>query len=188
MFLILDSNIIPIKDTFESMIYIYNHSFANIVSSVTPVFKWNGAYCYPTDKRWLRINSNSNIKTYSGIGKVIDVKEYDVPLLFSLWNTCALRSIIDDVSLPENHKLDIEINKLLLNKGYHNLRLMDKNVNHINNGLNSVNTRLSEIIKEDTYTKYVPIVQEILPQTIYINTIKSNVKIGIYKYIRENFK
>lgn len=177
LFLVLDSNIIPVKSTFENMFYIYEHSFVNIVSSITPIFKWNNTHCYPTDKKWFKLSTTANVKNYQSIGKVVDVKEYDISLLFSLWNPIALTEILD-ASLPINHRLDIELCKKVTNKGYHNLRLLDQTVYHIENGLNSISTRLNEINKDDK----IKIQPDIVNKNRYknIEPINVNYKVAVF--------
>lgn len=135
--LIIEADAIPDSEAFEKMLEVYLHPFKKPLASVSPMYTWNKQHCYPTNTHWLTdgLNIPGGRAKCRGAGTVADVGEPGVPFVFSLWNPEALDMIHN--GLPTIVSLDQQLGKLLHEKGYHHLRVLEASIEHVDGGKRS---------------------------------------------------
>lgn len=106
------------------------------VASVSTIYKYNNFMCYPSHPNW---NKGITIFKDNLCGEVKYVGRQGVPFGFTLWK----RIVFDEFDLsklPPIWKLDSAFGRLLEEKGYHHLRLIDFYVEHYKRGIKSWKT------------------------------------------------
>jgi hypothetical protein len=121
----------PNLDTFKKMISLLISEKENNVASVTPMYKWNGNYCYPTHPHWHKDPIYGTSKEYGNISKV-----HAVPFLFSVWEPLVFKYIKNE-NFRNFIGLDTDFGTFLTNKGYKHLRLKDHSIEHMGGGKKS---------------------------------------------------
>lgn len=134
LIIINEHDVIPNESALYACLEVFTKTIENKdVASVSTIYKHNNKDCYPSHVDW-----------YNGItvmddhlfGEVKYVGLQGIPFGFSLWKPKALK-LIENIKLPDTWKLDSEFGKLLGDKGYHHLRLIDYQVEHYNKGVRS---------------------------------------------------
>ena len=147
---ITESDAVPDTVTFMNMLNVYNNPFRTPRASVSPMYKWNNKFCYPTSNHWFKDGLNNKLgrKKYVQEGNVSTVGGSGVPFLFSLWNPLILKDI-NRLEFPNMLSLDSKFGQYCHKKGYHHLRLLDNSVGHYGGGQKSwKNTPKSNNAKE----------------------------------------
>jgi len=121
----------PNLDTFKKMISLLISEKKNNVASVTPMYKWNGNYCYPTHLHWF---NDPTYRTDSQYGNITMVSA--VPFLFSVWEPLVFK-YIKSGNFRNFIGLDTDFGTHLTNTGYKHLRLKDHSIEHIGGGKRS---------------------------------------------------
>ena len=124
-----DSN--PTLSTFNKMIEVFLNEKSNGIASVSPMYKWNGNYCYPTHNHWL---SDPIYKITESHGKLTCV--HAVPFLFSVWEPLVFKYIKNN-DFRNFIGLDTDFGTFLSKKGYKHIRLRDYYVEHVGGGKKS---------------------------------------------------
>lgn len=131
--LIAESDAVPSFKSLASMFEVFTEPSCTPLASVSPIYRWGGAACYPTHPHWFTDGKFNGSWTYSGAGEVALVGNAGIPFVFSMWNPEALK-LIHDPSLPPFWKLDTEFGKVVHAAGFHQLRLVNVNVGHYAGG------------------------------------------------------
>lgn len=125
----------PNMITFSAMLDIFRQeSFqSNVpVASVSPMYKWNGEYCYPTHRHWHTDPIYKKDERYGDIAKT-----HAVPFLFSLWEPSLLEKYINRSEFRLLVHLDSDFGKFLSGIGFLHLRLKNYNIGHFSGGKKS---------------------------------------------------
>lgn len=122
---IIETDAIPNEEALRVMLNAYE-TLPN-VGAISPIYKWQKKYCYPTHQHWFTDPVFQN-----GIRKVGTA---GIPFLFSLWNPNALK-MIDDPNLAEVYHLDSNLGKKVVKNGYSFYRMLNCEIEHYRGGRN----------------------------------------------------
>lgn len=133
-----ESDAIPSFDAISKMMHVFNHPQRMPIASVSPMYTWNGKFCYPTGSEWLHDGLACHEGRYEDAiaGTVASVGKKGVPFLFTLWNPNLLLEINQEHFRSFMH-LDTDFGGYAHGQGFHHLRLLDVNVDHEGGGKKS---------------------------------------------------
>jgi len=121
----------PNVDVFKKMISVLINERKNKVASVTPMYKWNNNYCYPTHPHWFK---DKTYKIDTENGEITN--PHAVPFLFSVWDSSVFKDIKNE-SFRNFIGLDTDFGIYLTAKGYKHLRLKNHSIEHVGGGKKS---------------------------------------------------
>jgi hypothetical protein len=89
MVMIWETDAVPNKTTLQAMLEVYlEERGSDKLASVSPMYKWQGRWCYPTHRHW---HTDPVHKKHAKWGEV--TKVHAVPFVFSLWTPESLINI-----------------------------------------------------------------------------------------------
>ncbi len=130
---IIETDAVPNMKCLRSMLTLYKEEIGNQLASVTPMYKWQGKFCYPTHNHWHR---DPSYKRHSKLGPINNVGGCGVPFLYSLWRP-NLMEYINRPSFKHLIHLDRDFGNHLHKMGYKHLRLTKYSVDHYGGGRKS---------------------------------------------------
>jgi len=136
---IIETDAIPQTNTMQALIRTYIEG-GDRVGSVSPMYKWENEYCYPTHKNWLLEPKTPEIFS---CGDVREVGASGVPFLFSVWRP-ELFELMKDESLPNLRSLDSEFGLKVHQAGYRHLRTLGVSIEHWKRGMQSGAIKISK--------------------------------------------
>ncbi len=131
---IWETDAIPDIHTFKAMldVFIKERDYDRAIASVSPMYNWNGEYCYPTHNHWHTDPIYERSVTYGDI-----TRTHAVPFLFSVWEPSLLEKYINRSEFRQLVHLDSDFGKFLSNMGFLHLRLKRYNISHHGGGKKS---------------------------------------------------
>jgi hypothetical protein len=127
--MIWETDAVPNRETLKAMLSVYSEEKGTgKLASVSPMYKWQGRWCYPTHKHW---HTDPLYKKHPSWGEISRV--HAVPFLFSVWVPAALGYINRQEFRPLVH-LDSDFGQFVTDKGMNHLRLKDYSVDHWGGG------------------------------------------------------
>ena len=127
--MIWETDAVPNKQTLVAMLTIYSEEKGKgRLASVSPMYKWQGRWCYPTHKHW---HTDPLYKKHPIVGEV--TKVHAVPFLFSIWTPASLQYINRQEFRPLVH-LDSDFGQFVTSKDMNHLRLKAHSVEHWGGG------------------------------------------------------
>lgn len=121
----------PELNTFKAMISVLKNEKHQNVASVSPMYKWNGNYCYPTHQHWFKDPVYTIDESYGEITHV-----HAVPFLFSVWEPLAFK-YMKNGNFRNFIGLDTDFGTFLTKNGYKHLRLKGHHIEHVGGGKKS---------------------------------------------------
>jgi len=87
--MIWETDAVPNRETLKAMLAVYREEKGSgKLASVSPMYKWQGRWCYPTHKHW---HTDPLYKKHPIWGEV--TKVHAVPFVFSIWTPASLINI-----------------------------------------------------------------------------------------------
>jgi len=87
--MIWETDSVPSRATLEAMLGVYSEERGSgRLASVSPMYKWQGRWCYPTHAHW---HTDPIYKRHARWGEV--TKVHAVPFVFSIWTPASLINI-----------------------------------------------------------------------------------------------
>lgn len=87
--MIWETDAVPNKPTLNAMMEVYKEErLSGKLASVSPMYKWQNRWCYPTHNHW---HSDPLHKNHSKWGQI--TKVHAVPFVFSIWTPECLENI-----------------------------------------------------------------------------------------------
>ena len=127
--MIWETDAVPDRTTLQAMLEVYREERGSgKLASVSPMYKWQGRWCYPTHRHW---HTDPVYKKHARWGEVAKVNA--VPFLFSIWTPESLQYINRETFRPLVH-LDSDFGGHLNNMGKLHLRLKQYSVDHWGGG------------------------------------------------------
>tara|TARA_Y100000385_G_scaffold59022_1_gene57120 strand:+ start:426 stop:992 length:567 start_codon:yes stop_codon:yes gene_type:complete len=130
---IIETDAVPNMRCLNAMLRVYQEELSNQIGSVTPMYKWQGKFCYPTHNHWHR---DPSYKRHPKLGHINNVGGCGVPFLYSLWRP-NLMEYINRPSFKHLIHLDRDFGNHLHKMGYKHLRLTEHSVDHYGGGRKS---------------------------------------------------
>ena len=130
---IIETDAVMNLNSLKAMINIFEEEKENNLASVTPMYKWNDKYCYPTHNHW---HTDPIYKQHDKYGLIRETAA-GVPFLCSFWNIDMFK-YMPEVS-KEFMSCDGEFGQLVYKKGFKHLRACDHDIQHYMRGKNSNN-------------------------------------------------
>jgi hypothetical protein len=130
---IMETDALPNVKTLKAMLHLYFEEENKQVGSVTPMYKWNNNFCYPTHSHW---HTDPLYKRHSNLGNISNVGGPGVPFLYSLWRP-SLLEYINKNSFKTLIHLDRDFGNHIHGLGYKHLRLQKYSVDHFGGGRKS---------------------------------------------------
>ena len=129
MVMIWETDAVPDRTTLQAMLDVYwEERGSGKLASVSPMYKWQGKWCYPTHRHW---HADPVYKKHAKWGEVTKVNA--VPFLFSIWTPESLQYINREAFRPLVH-LDSDFGGHLDSMGKLHLRLKQHSVDHWGGG------------------------------------------------------
>jgi len=129
----METDAVPNYSTFLSMLSLFFEEKDKQLASVTPMYKWQGSYCYPTHSHW---HTDKIYKRHSKFGPISDVGGCGVPFLYSLWRP-NLMEYINKGDFKTLIHLDRDFGNHVHKLGYKHLRMKNYSVDHHGGGRKS---------------------------------------------------
>jgi len=127
--MIWETDAVPNRETLKAMLAVYREEKGSgKLASVSPMYKWQGRWCYPTHAHW---HTDPLYKKHPSWGEITRV--HAVPFLFSVWTPAILQYINRKEFRPLVH-LDSDFGQFVTGKGMTHLRLKDYSVDHYGGG------------------------------------------------------
>jgi hypothetical protein len=127
--MIWETDAVPDRTTLQAMLEVYQEERGSgKLASVSPMYKWQGRWCYPTHRHW---HTDPVYKKHAKWGEV--TKVHAVPFLCSIWTPESLQYINREAFRPLVH-LDSEFGGHLNSMGKLHLRLKQHSVDHWGGG------------------------------------------------------
>jgi len=127
--MIWETDAVPDRTTLQAMLEVYlEERGSGKLASVSPMYKWQGRWCYPTHRHW---HTDPIYKKHAKWGEVTRV--HAVPFLFSIWTPESLQYINREAFRPLVH-LDSDFSGHLNSMGKLHLRLKQHSVDHWGGG------------------------------------------------------
>ena len=130
---ITETDALPNLSTLKAMLSLYFEEENKQVGSVTPMYKWNGNFCYPTHAHW---HKDPLYKKHPHLGQITNVGGCGVPFLYSLWRPQLLQYINRTAFKPLIH-LDRDFGNHIHRLGFKHLRMKKYSVDHMGGGRQS---------------------------------------------------
>jgi hypothetical protein len=87
--MIWETDAVPNRETLKAMLDVYREERGGgKLASVSPMYKWQGKWCYPTHNHW---HTDPVYKKHARWGEV--TKVHAVPFVFSIWTPASLINI-----------------------------------------------------------------------------------------------
>jgi len=129
MVMIWETDAVPDRTTLQAMLDVYwEERGSGKLASVSPMYKWQGKWCYPTHRHW---HADPVYKKHARWGEVTSV--HAVPFLCSIWTPESLQYINREAFRPLVH-LDSDFGGHLNSMGKLHLRLKQHSVDHWGGG------------------------------------------------------
>jgi len=127
--MIWETDAVPSRATLEAMLGVYSEERGSgRLASVSPMYKWQGRWCYPTHAHW---HTDPIYKRHERWGEVSSA--HAVPFLFSIWTPIAAQYINRAEFRPLVH-LDSDFGSYVNSLGMKHLRLKSHHVDHFGGG------------------------------------------------------
>lgn len=127
--MIWETDAVPDRTTLQAMLEVYREERGSgKLASVSPMYKWQGRWCYPTHRHW---HTDPVHKRHPKWGEV--TKVHAVPFLCSIWTPESLQYINREAFRPLVH-LDSDFGGHLNSMGKLHLRLKQYSVDHWGGG------------------------------------------------------
>jgi hypothetical protein len=87
--MIWETDAVPNRETLKAMLSVYSEEKGKgKLASVSPMYKWQGRWCYPTHKHW---HTDPLYKKHPSWGEI--TRAHAVPFVFSIWTPSSLINI-----------------------------------------------------------------------------------------------
>jgi len=127
--MIWETDAVPDRTTLQAMLEVYREERGSgKLASVSPMYKWQGRWCYPTHRHW---HTDPVYKKHAKWGEL--TKVHAVPFLCSIWTPESLQYINREALRPLVH-LDSDFGSHLSSMGKLHLRLKQHSVDHWGGG------------------------------------------------------
>lgn len=127
--MIWETDAVPDRTTLQAMLEVYREERGSgKLASVSPMYKWQGRWCYPTHRHW---HTDPVHKRHPKWGEV--TKVHAVPFLCSIWTPESIQYINREAFRPLVH-LDSDFGGHLNRMGKLHLRLKEHSVDHWGGG------------------------------------------------------
>ena len=130
---ITETDAVPTISTLLPMLKLFFEEEDKQVGSVTPMYKWQGSFCYPTHNHW---HNDPLYKRHPHLGPITNVGGCGVPFLYSLWRP----NLIEYINKPQFKELihlDRDFGNHIHQLGYKHLRMKNYSVDHHGGGRKS---------------------------------------------------
>ena len=131
---IWETDAVPSVETFKALIEVFIQERSNGAISTSPMYTWNGNYCYPTHPHW---HTDPLYKKDDKFGEI--TKVHAVPFVFSVWDPISMKRVNSKETndFCEFLQLCRDFGVMLSNEGKYHLRLKRYNIEHIDGGKKS---------------------------------------------------
>jgi hypothetical protein len=127
--MIWETDAVPNRETLKAMLDVYcEEKGSGKLASVSPMYKWQGKWCYPTCNHW---HTDPVYRQHPTCGEI--TRAHAVPFLFSIWSPATLQYINRTEFRPLVH-LDSDFGSYLNAMGMKHLRLKGHHVDHYGGG------------------------------------------------------
>jgi hypothetical protein len=127
--MIWETDAVPNRETLKAMLDVYcEEKGSGKLASVSPMYKWQGKWCYPTCNHW---HTDPVYRQHPTCGEI--TRAHAVPFLFSIWSPATLQYINRKEFRPLVH-LDSDFGSYLNAMGMKHLRLKRHHVDHYGGG------------------------------------------------------
>lgn len=127
--MIWETDAVPNRETLKAMLDVYcEEKGSGKLASVSPMYKWQGKWCYPTHNHW---HTDPVYRQHPTCGEI--TRAHAVPFLFSIWSPVTLQYINRTEFRPLVH-LDSDFGSYLNAMGMKHLRLKGHHVDHYGGG------------------------------------------------------